>query len=172
MGELSKDLKALVRKIEHFRDELPLHLGQAAVNFSRGNFRKQGFQAARVEPWAPRKGGADPGRAILVKTGALRRSIRVISYNRRRVVIGSDMPYAKAHNEGAHIKGTYQVGAYRRRKARAGKGKPTSGTVEVSAHSRRVNHHLPARPFLGPSPALNQLLHQTAARLWRKRVNL
>jgi len=66
-----------------------------------------------LERWEPRKGDfvngisrlrkrerIRSGRAILVKSGALRRSLRKISKSRLSVTIISDLPYANVHNEG------------------------------------------------------------------------
>ena len=38
------------------------------INFIMSNFEKQGFTDVSFVPWEPRKGGSDPGRAILVKS--------------------------------------------------------------------------------------------------------
>jgi phage virion morphogenesis protein len=81
---------------------LPRKVGNLAVVRFQGNFKRQGFGE---QPWQPRK---PPGRklrrsdrrAILVKSGRLRRSIRVVRTGSNSVVIGSDVEYAAVHNEG------------------------------------------------------------------------
>ena len=71
--------------------------------FFYDSFRKQGFDDKTVTKWTPRK-KADKraGRAILVKSGDLRRSIRfdTVNKNNLSVRIASDLPYAKIHNDG------------------------------------------------------------------------
>ena len=53
-----------------------------------------------LQSWRPRK-KADTGRAILVKSGRLKRGIRAIPLsNLQEIKIGNDVPYAQAHNEG------------------------------------------------------------------------
>lgn len=56
------------------------------------------------EETGKRKFGAytksDRNRAILVKSGDLRRSIRIVSTDWKRVVLGSDLVYAAVHNDG------------------------------------------------------------------------
>jgi phage gpG-like protein len=88
-------------------------MGVEAVKHYTLNFRKQGFVDETVEYWKPRKGGfyggiaalrkrerMDSRRAILVKSGALRKSIRYYRSGLGQVTITSNLPYANAHNEG------------------------------------------------------------------------
>lgn len=78
-------------------------LGNEAKNHFVGSFRLQGFEDRTVEKWPDRKKkDKRAGRAILVKTGDLRRSIRreTLSKAKLEVVIATDLPYAKIHNEG------------------------------------------------------------------------
>lgn len=79
-------------------------MGRTAKTFFTDNFRKQGFEDKTVSKWKPRKdtGKRSQGRAILVKSGDLRRSIRFDTVNKSNlsVRIATDLPYAKIHNEG------------------------------------------------------------------------
>ena len=76
-----------------------------AKNHFTKSFADQGFTDKGLVKWQPRKSRSrDDGRAILVKTGNLRRSIRVISRSINEVVIGSDLPYAQVHNEGGRTR--------------------------------------------------------------------
>ncbi|GGF22378.1 phage virion morphogenesis protein [Hymenobacter cavernae] len=110
------------RAVEAFMKRAPKQVGQLAVREFVGNFARQSFQnEAGVETrWPSRKvrryrrksgkkatrlrltaaGKDDRGRAILVKSGKLRRSIRVDSIDSERVTISTDIEYAQAHNEG------------------------------------------------------------------------
>ena len=78
-------------------------IGNEARKFFIDNFRKQGFDDKHVEKWQPRK-KADKraGRAILVKTGDLRRSIirQPVNKAQLKVKISSDLPYSRIHNDG------------------------------------------------------------------------
>lgn len=78
-------------------------IGNEAKNFFVASFRKQGFDDRNVQPWKPRKKeGKRKGRAILVDSGDLRRSIvrEPVNKTQLSVKISTDLPYAKVHNEG------------------------------------------------------------------------
>ena len=78
-------------------------IGNEAKNFFVESFRKQGFEDTIVEKWKPRKKeGKRSGRAILVDSGDLRRSIirQPVNKAQLRVKISTDLNYAKFHNEG------------------------------------------------------------------------
>lgn len=78
-------------------------MGVEAKKFFTTSFRNQGFTDVVLERWQQRKRqdrGNKSVRAILVKTGNLRKSIRVINKNYKSVTLGSDLPYAEVHNEG------------------------------------------------------------------------
>lgn len=149
---------------------VPLLVGNEAVNFSLDNFRLQGFQGASFIKWPARKVGwvkdKRPGRALLINTGALRRSIRIVRLSSEGVTVGSDVKYARAHNEGyrmGHIqtvKGftrnrtyTDEVSAPRARTAKF--QKIVIGQSQVKSHTRRVDVRIPRRQFLGNSPYLD-----------------
>ena len=79
-------------------------MGRTAKTFFYDNFRKQGFDDKNVTKWKPRKDQSrnSIGRAVLVKSGDIRRSIRFDTVNKANlsVRIASDLPYAKIHNDG------------------------------------------------------------------------
>jgi phage gpG-like protein len=88
-------------------------MGTDAKNHFVKSFRNQGFEDDSIQRWQPRKNEISGGiarvrrkslgsRAILVKTGDLRRSVRVISKSYRSIVVGSDLPYAQIHNDGLY----------------------------------------------------------------------
>ncbi len=102
-------------------------IGNIAVNESKTNFKRQGFMDRSLHRWKGRK-KPDPGRAILVKSGTLRRSIRRISTSAKRVKVGSvgkASVYAGVHNAGL----------------RSGRG---------------AGFQMPKRQFLGPSATTNK----------------
>lgn len=71
LAELAKVYKTLPRKI-----------AGTAVNFSKENFKRQGWLDNGLQRWAPRKKRGSrrtDNRVILVKSGRLRRSIRATS---------------------------------------------------------------------------------------------
>ena len=79
-------------------------IGNEANNFFVNSFRLQGFEDKSVEKWKPRKTQTkrNIGRAILVQSGDLRRSIIRQPVNKANlsVKISTDLVYAKVHNEG------------------------------------------------------------------------
>lgn len=106
---------------------LPKRVGAEVVNFALDNFKRQGFLDVGVTRWQKRKNptawGTRPkrnNRPILVDTGRLRRSIRVINANSDTVVVGTSVPYARAHNEGFTGKVTQRVRAFNRVQTMAG----------------------------------------------------
>lgn len=147
------------RDIEAALKRIPQGVGVLAVAFYKRAWDRQGYLDARLERWAKRQ-DEDPGRAILVKTGRLRRSIRLISVEGGRIVIGTaGVVYAAAHNEG--FSGTVTVKAHTRRAhtRRAGgkkKKKIAVPAVEVESHSRKMN--VPQRQFIGRSRVLERAI--------------
>lgn len=143
----------ILQQYRQFRAGLLAQLGTEAVQFSKDNFRAQGFQDAGLQPWRPRSRSAprSRGRAILIDTGSLRRSVRItrIDPGSGRIYIGSSMPYAQIHNEGGRIQGTHTVRAHTRR-GRA-----------VRSHQRSVDIRIPRRRFIGPSVELQRRLRRS-----------
>ncbi len=172
MADLRNIEKILQQKLQRAVQKLPTVLVNEAVNWTKGNFDRQGFPGKTFEPWPKRKPGTknDAGRAILVKTGRLKRSIRKISTGPLSASFGTDVPYAKAHNNG--FVGTVNVRQYQRAKlgkikVSTGKsGKPfrtkktITGMGSVKAHQRHMK--LPRRRFIGYSPVLQSILKRKA----------
>ena len=150
------DFKGEQNALNRFFSNLTKVVGVIATQHFTEGFRRGGFTDKVFEPWKPRKKADKEGkkRAILVDSGSLRRAIRVIESNTKRVVVGvTDIPYAKLHNEGGTITGTAQVRAHARRqrsKNRVGKA------VNVRSHTRKLNIKIPARPFIKDSWVLDQ----------------
>lgn len=151
---------------------LPIKIGDTAILFSKQRFREQAWVDNATIPWKPRKPGAvrNRGRALLVSSGRLRRSIRIIRTTGDSVTIGSNVPYAQIHNDG--FNGTQQVSAHTRtkwKKERVETGSLTksgkksmktvtseNGTYSVKSFSRKMN--MPRRRFMGKSAALERQL--------------
>lgn len=118
---MSQDaLKQFGTALRGYLKKLPREIGKAVVLETANNFRRQGYEndAGAVVPWAERKhpdtlpgrrrrngtrGPRRPNprqRAILVKTGRLRRSVRIVATTDTSVTIGSSEAYAEAQQEG------------------------------------------------------------------------
>jgi phage gpG-like protein len=174
-----------LNKIEkHFKEVIkyaPAMLGNDAVNFFLDRFREQAWLGSYREPWKQRKEitkwGITPrnkGRALLVDTGRLRRSIRVTDVHFGAVTIGTDVPYAKAHNEGMRLGFIQTVRRHTRKINKTGIvkkttlktrstikwGKINTGYTTVKQHTRRVNADVPRRQFMGYSQYLDKQLQR------------
>lgn len=145
----------LLDRVSKTVSRLPQVAATEAVNFSKERFRAQNWVDNNTEPWKKRKevkgeSSRRAGRAILVNTGRLRRSIRKVSVTQQRAIIGTDVPYAEAHNDGYRGRVKQNVRSHTRRTKR--------GEVEVKAHSRTMNMNLPRRRFIGTSTVLDRRL--------------
>jgi phage gpG-like protein len=134
--------KAEAGELTRLMRSLPRIIGVAARNFYMDSFRRQGYIDNSYSRWQPRKAvgkkrsSRSDGRALLVNSGALRRSLRIVT-NPSSVIIESNLPYAEVHNEGGTISGNVGVKAH----ARSTK----KGQTTVKAHSRNVNFKMPKR---------------------------
>lgn len=70
--------------------------------FAEKNFAAQGFITGpgKVIKWKKRKFNVDPGRPILIKTGNMKNSIRIVSATSHKAKILSPVPYSAKHNLG------------------------------------------------------------------------
>lgn len=166
-------LQQIERALSACLADLPQQIGMLAVNFSKQRFVDQAWHDTAVEPWdkrtRKRRGGKKRQKgAVLVDSGRLKRSIRIISTTPLSVTIGTDVPYAQIHNDG--FEGDVNVKAYtqqvkghkRKQKVKSKKGKKTKivnvrpHTRHVKAHTRKLN--MPRRRFLGRSAELERLI--------------
>ena len=151
---MSKSFAAIVDDVTRAINAMPARVGTCAVNFSKQRFVQQNWHDTTPEPWKPRSrtrrgGERRQSGAILVDSGRLKRSIRVVSADSNRVIIGTDVPYAEIHNEG--LDGEVSVRKHSRRSRK--------GRLHIlKAHKRRV--HMPQRRFLGESQALATQLEE------------
>lgn len=136
---------------------MPTRLGAIAVAFSKERFTRQNWVGKTRQPWEKRK--VEKGskrrrrRHVLVDSGRLKRSIRVLYKSHNYLIIGTDVPYAKIHNEGGTINKDTRV---RRHTRKAHTRRTKSGSQKVSqhqvqAHSRHINIDMPERRFIGES---------------------
>lgn len=180
LNELDKTIAALDRVSK----TLPDKIGTVAVNFIKQRFRDQNWVDNYTQSWKPRKEDKNrrsrnrAKRARLTKTGRLRRSIRKIKVGADYVIIGTDVPYAQAHNEGVrknvtvkeHDRARYkkQKEKYtdRRGRDRNRTKKVETGKTKVKRHTRRMN--LQKRQFAGRSAVLDRLVQRYATAQYLK----
>ncbi|MDM1074213.1 phage virion morphogenesis protein [Empedobacter brevis] len=144
-------LRKTQEKLANTIRALPPIIGEEAVNFSLNSFDQEAWSGTYQEVWKKRKNPTkwgkadDTGRSLLIKTGQLRRSIRITRMNNNMVYIGAggaDTPYAKAHNYGFRGKVEQKVRAFTR-KLKNGE------TQEVKEHDRTIHQNIPKRQFIG-----------------------
>jgi phage gpG-like protein len=155
-------IKLIEQQFRSVTTRLPIIVGNEAVNFTLDNFKRQGFLGATFQPWMKRKvmrKGSNNNGAILIHIGRLRRGNRILFVQKDAVMIGNDVPYAKAHNEGLRIGLIESVKGFTRK----------SG-VEVKAHTRKVNMDMPKRQFMGNSPYLNMRIKRVAVAAYVKEI--
>ncbi len=172
------DLTDFTRKIEALSrtyKTLPNEIAAVAVNFSKDRFVNQSWLDKTKENWKLRKRlrKGKGSQTLLVKTGRLKRSIRRIKADESQVIIGSDVPYAKIHNNGGIINKTVAVKAHTRnkmgkvkhgtgvfsirtRKERTRTKTKKVGDIKVKAHTRKMNITIPQRQFIGESYTLTK----------------
>lgn len=165
MSKNEYDLKfyEVEEKFSRLLHELPARVTNIAVNDFKDNFRRQGYRAAGggVIKWKKRKKSKskrDETRAILIKSGRLRRGIQPAPQAMTARVINR-VPYAEALNEGS--KASVQVKSHKRHKWKSvkvkvkGKSKNLKQRTSVTVvRSHRRKNNLDARPFMITTPAL------------------
>jgi phage gpG-like protein len=175
MDDLEKQFREFYNKTRVTLDKLPVLAAQEAVNFFQDSFKKQTWSGQTQEVWKKRKtdkNTKDSGRALLVKTGRLKRSIRKIKADWDGIIVGTDLTYAEIHNNG--FNGTQQVNAHYRTASRkvstkflkSGKASIAKNAFtrvkskghDVKAHSRKIN--MPRRRFIGDSPFLDTRINR------------
>jgi len=158
------NMGGILLKLQKVSSELPSILANESLNFFDNSFKRQGWEDKGFTKWKKRQSKKNnKGRSILIKSGALRRSIKVKEQNWHRIVITSNLPYSAIHNEGfkgkenvkEHTRRTFgkvKVSEISTRKTR--KIKAVIKTGIVSAHIRNMD--MPKRQFMGNSQKLRE----------------
>ena len=156
--ETGRDWRHIFNQWVSLKRRAPGIIGGEAVSFYKQSFKRQGWLDGSLERWPPRKlreakGRSKGKRGLLIQSGKLRRSIRVVKATKTHVVVGTDVPYAQIHNEGGRIRQTVKVKAHERTSKRGKR-------YDVSEHPRRVNIVIPRRQFMGRSKSLDGLIEE------------
>lgn len=141
------------------------------------NFERRAFFS---EAWERRKSPIrNEGRAILIDTGQLRRSISS-RVTENSVIFYTDLPYAAIHNDGGEIKVTKRMKGYFWHKyyeATGSFGRRKDGTLRRTKKNARLTTEadfykwmalkkegstikIPRRRFLGTSPEVEQAVRE------------
>ncbi|MEO2064480.1 MAG: phage virion morphogenesis protein [Christiangramia sp.] len=153
MAQDMRQLQKLLRRgMRVMPDKLPRIIEGEGLRFISKNFRDQGFNDSGLRKWKRRR-KRDASRALLVgeNTGGdkLKNSFRAVRRS-NQVRFITYKPYAKIHNEGGRIKGTFNVRSHKRRNRKTGK------IQTVSSHKRTVDTEIPQRQFMGKSAYLDK----------------
>lgn len=160
---------AQVDRIANAMDKFPIQAAVTAERFSKERFRMKNWVDRTREPWPEnseatlkaleRKPG--PKGSMMVRSSRLKKSVRKLSWTRRFIVIGTDVPYAQINNDGGTINKTVKVKPHKRVITR---GRAKAKTVKVKAHQRQMNTHIPQRKFLGESAILMRRIERLMER--------
>lgn len=112
------------------------------------SFQNQGFTDAAYVAWDKRNPDKSPGRAILIDTTFLRKSLQVLGETESNISFGTHVPYAGLHNNGERQRTVQYVRAHHRNR---------NGIREqVKAHTRKRDVKYPERKFIGESQKMMQ----------------
>jgi len=180
----------VLRNVEALKKTLPVVLANQAQNFFVDSFKKAGWDDGTVTKWPARsiENKKNKGRALLVKSGKLRRavgnSIRLKTFD--KVLLTVPLPYAAVHNDGYNgIVKSYTRARFTKsttsefiglRKNKDGKLKQNvrrtsiyiqTGEVSVKAH----NMNMPQRKFIGDSATLRKMqvteINKAITKVWQ-----
>ena len=169
------DVFAKIRaRLTETLEALPAIIGNEAVNYSLDAFSSESWDG---KPWQKRKSKKDSNRALLVQSGRLKRSIRVISTTATSIRIGTDVPYAAVHNNGGQISKPERTESFKRNRYTKGpksmyfgglgafkKGTTPGEGLTFRAHS----FNMPQRQFLGNTRTFAVAMRKVVADELRK----
>lgn len=144
-------------RIQAAQQKLPDIIGTEVINSAADNFREEAYFG---EKWKPRKDKRNK-RKLLVKSGILHRSPRVVRSQPGLVIVGSDVPYAAIHNDGGSINRAARSETFVRNRVKRGarKGSFRRGTTAGRGQTyRSYTINMPRRRFLGAHPVLKKKL--------------
>lgn len=153
-------------KVMQIQANVGTDIGVAIVNDTLENFDKQAFNNI---PWPKRKDKKDSTRALLVKRGILRRSVRVITTSPISVTVGSNETHARIHNDGGIINRAARSETFVRNRHKRGKlgkmfggmGAFRKGTTQGKGLTfKAYSYNMPRRRFLGMSTKLHKEIRE------------
>lgn len=191
----TQQFTALVKaKEKEIRDaihrRLPVKIGRMATDHFQDNFRRGGYVDGGLHPWPITRRQQAGGNSANSQYGPLMSarknlygSIRYVPGD-AQVTVGTSVPYAAVHNQGATITSHPTVTPKMRRFAWAqffkagGKSAPAgspAGLWKALALTKKekltVTSKIPKRQFIGPSQELSQKVTQTVENEIRNILN-
>lgn len=162
------------QNFERLKTTLPTLLANETRNFFVDSFKRQGWEDKSLNKWEKRKSDnkKNEGRAILVKSGALKRavanSIRSKTFEKIELIV--PLKYAAVHNDGydgpvsAHARATFfktKTTSYTGLKQSKKTGKfymaKSTKTLHIRGEDKSIGAHnrsIPQRKFMGDSVVL------------------
>ena len=161
------------------KPEIIREIGEDAIRFIADNFRAESWRGIITKKWDERQAKQKgPRRSLLVQTGTLTRSFKQHNGS-NSVTISTDIPYAKAHNEGEtiNIPSRSVILNYRGKKG----GKLALTSVRNEAQQRKVKTirraqtgdysiSMPERRFMGPSPVYDKMAQKTIVEIIMSKI--
>lgn len=164
----SKNLAKKAAELKQFlQNKLPRYVGKTAVDFFRENFRQGGWRDGGLRRWQPPKRFSERGNAAAKYGPLLSRQNELMNSIDYRIqgnliIISTDKPYAKIHNEGGPVSITIPITSQMRRfawakmyeagrmgdKDKAGRWKALALTKQQNVN---VHYIMPQRQFMGDS---------------------
>ncbi|MEH0156504.1 phage virion morphogenesis protein [Limibacter armeniacum] len=155
---------------------LPEELAEIALDYTRDAFKKEAWDG---KPWPERKNDGQrsrlfksgssrekvrsKSRGLLVQSGDLRRSVRILKVGIDSFTIGTDRRYAKAHNEGdtiSHPGGTpYKILTDKKGDTRLAWMRKVNA-ANASGFTKPHPIKIPQRQFIGKSEELLREMRQ------------
>lgn len=161
------DFSATGITLNQVMQQLPMLAGNMALNFFQDSWTRQGYIDQRYIPWKKRRSSeTGKSRAILIGkgSGALRRSLRLTS-GPGYFEVGTQLPYAKIHNEGGTMTVTPRQRAffwYKHSEAKAKRRKTEAEQWKHLALAKTIT--IPKRQFMGDSQFLRQRIVKNVER--------
>ena len=153
-----RNILAIAERLRKLVQTLPREVGEIIVNNTLDNFKNESLDGVK---WVPRKDNSSDGerkgrRGLLIGTGQLRRSIRVIRIGNNSVVVGSEVPYAKIQNQGGTTHPSITEKSRKFFWAMFEKTKNAKWKRMALTEETNFTVNIPARPFLKVTPTLKR----------------
>ncbi|MES2651279.1 MAG: phage virion morphogenesis protein [Bacteroidota bacterium] len=159
------------QKMDDLQRILPQILANESVEEVLSNFENESFDGKK---WEERKDKSEASRSLLVKHGHLKRSPQVYGFRSNGWKLGSDIPYAAAHNNGLTIKRTARSETFVRERYKKGvkRGSFKKGTTDGQGFSfKAYSFKMPMRRFIGDTIAMRTRLYKVAKQEYLKIFN-
>jgi len=156
------DFSIIEAKLKEAKQHMPDELANMSLKFFDQSFKKQGFEDNIFQHWKERKKKDKRNRKILIKSGALRRSIMVKYKSFNKIIIGSYLPYSRIHNEGGTIKReahakTLNFHIQKNGKSRFVKATSKRANFQADYNVGAYTINMPKRQFMGNSARLRRM---------------